>query len=343
MSAPPGPVLRRAAFALAVGLLGLRPTAGFAARPAPAPAAPASPGGAGCAHDAALEAAVARALRKRVRDLEATPGARIEISFGCPAVSEPHHVTALIAHGHGGSLSMLDLDTARESAASEVRALRLQPARAPELAGRPPQITRAVVRRPADAIRHALAFASAALASSIRVELPAPVPGGVQTIAARATTHDEALEIRLVGPGDQSSFSRWDGYVDSVHAPARVPLEIAWEALWDLAGGRLRPGLADDPDRAAYQRVMEDDGARPRFVEEGLLELGAALATRPLVPSLTPFLEAPSERTRTLAVNALATATGTDLRRDAAGAVRPLADVTAAYRGLVAQPPARHD
>ncbi|HXJ23463.1 MAG TPA: hypothetical protein VMT03_24830 [Polyangia bacterium] len=320
---------RRAALPLLIGALVAAGVSGGAR---------AEPAGGGCAHDAALEAAVASALRKKVRDIESTPGVRIEITFGCPAVSEPRQVTALSAHGHGGFVNVLEL-----TGAGEARALRLKPAAAPTLSGPPPKVTRATARPRAEAIQHALAFASAALASTIHVALPPPVPGAVQTISARATTHDEALEIRLTGTGGVSSTRRWDGYVDSTHAAARVPLEVAWEALWELAGGPLRPAPVEEPDRAAFQRLLDSDGPRPRFLNDGLLELGAVLATRPVVPSLTPFLQAPSERTQLLAVNALATATGTDLRRDAAGALRPLADVTAAYRALAAPPPApRH-
>jgi len=337
LSRAPGAARRLAAGAVTMGVLAAMGAPGGARAETP-PAA-----GGACAHDAALEALVARTLRKKVLDIQPNPGVRIEIAFGCPAVARPHQATALAAHGHGGFVSVIDLDLdPGAGGAAAVRALRLRPIAAPALGGPPPSVTRVVLRPEGEAVRQALAFASTALAATIRVELPPPKPGGVQTVAARGTSHDEALEIRLAGPAGQSSSRRWSGYVASTHADARVPLEAAWEALWALADGRLRPEPADAADRAIFQRLFDDDGSRPGFLQDGLLAAGAVLATPALVPSLTTFLQAASKKTVTLAVNALATATGTDLRRDAAGAIRPLADVTAAYRALAAPPPAPH-
>jgi hypothetical protein len=317
----PRAALRLAASALVIGLLA---------------AAPAAAAGGDCTHDTALEAAVSGTLRKKVQDIQPNPRARIEITFGCPAVSEPHQITALLAHGHGGFVSVFDLDHG-SGGAVEARALRLQPTATPTLGGPPPKLAAATIRPGDEAVRQALAFATTALASTIRIELPPPAPGKAQTIAARATTHDEALEIHLAGRGGQSAVRRWSGYVDSTHAAERVPLEVAWEALWGLTSGRLPSEPTDVADRAVFRRLLEDDGPRPGFLKDGLLEMGALLATRPVVPALTPFLQAPSKRTVTLAVNALATATGTDLRHDARGALRPLADVAAAYRALVTE------
>jgi hypothetical protein len=245
----------------------------------PRSGARAEPPAAGCAHDAALEAVVARQLKKKVQAIESTPGVRIEITFGCPAVPEPRQATALFAHGHGGFVNVLDIGAEGEGRrAREVRALRLQPARSPTLGGPPPKVTRATAHPRDEAVLRALAFANTALAATIRVVLPPPVPGAVQSISARATTHDEALEIRLTGTGDQPVSRRWDGYVDSTHAAARVPLEVAWEALWELGGNHLQAGPADDADRALVQRLIEADGTRPKFLNEGLLELGRMLA-----------------------------------------------------------------
>jgi hypothetical protein len=337
----PRAALRTAATALLMGVLVAPGISWAEAEPAPPP--PAAAAGAGCVHDSALEAAVTRALKKKVRDIEPTRGAEIEIAIGCPVVPDARHVTALAAHGHGGFLSALDLDVDHGPGnVGEVRALRLQPAAAPALGGPPAKISWAVARPRDEAVRHALAFASTALASTIRVVEPPP-HGAAHSVAVVATTHDEALEIHVAGRGGQSWSRRWDGYVDSMHAGERVPLEVAWEALWGLAGGQVRSAPPDDAQRAAFLRLIEGDSQRPRLVNDGLLEAGAVLATRAVVPSLTPFLQASSERTRTLAVNALATATGTDLRRDATGAVRPLADVVAAYRALTTGGPARHD
>ena len=295
--------------------------------------------GGGCVHDAALETAVARALRRRVRDIEPTSGARIEISFGCPAAPELSRVTALSAHGHGGFVSLVDVD-GTSGGAGQVLALRLHPAATPALSGPAPLLDRASARPRDEVMRRALAFANAALASTIQIR-PPPARGGAHVASTVTTTHDEALEFRLLGRDGQSSTRRWNGYVDSAHAGDRIPLEIAWDALWAISARPLRPAAPEDADRAAFRRLV--DGNEARLENDALLELGALLATRPVAGWLTAQLDAPSDRTRTLAVNALVAATGIDLRRDAAGAVRPLAEVAAAYRALAAASSAPHD
>src|SRR6185312_5213095 len=96
----------------------------------------------GCVHDATLETAVARALRRRVREIEPTSGARIEIGFGCPAAPELSRVTALMAHGHGGVVSLVDVDGTR-GGSGQVLGLRLHPAATPALSGPEPILDRA--------------------------------------------------------------------------------------------------------------------------------------------------------------------------------------------------------
>jgi len=301
--------------------------------------AAATEAGGGCVHDAALETAVARALRRRVLEIEPTSGGRIEISFGCPAAPELSRVTALMAHGHGGFVSLVDVD-ATSGAAGQVLGLRLHPAATPALSGPAPTLVRASARPRDEVVRRALAYANAALASTIQIR-PPPARGGAHVASTVTTTHDEALEFRLLGRDGQSSTRRWNGYVDSAHAGGRIPLEIAWEALWGISARALRPAAPEDADRAAFRRLI--DGNEARLENDALLELGALLATRPLAGWLTAHLDAPSDRTRTLAVNALVTATGNDLRRDAAGAVRPLAEVAAAYRALAGTSSAPHN
>lgn len=320
-------------------LVGLLVVAG-APTPAGAQTAPGAAAG-GCVHDATLEAAVARALRKKIRELEPSAGARVQITFGCPALVEIQRATALAAHGHGGFVSLVDVDRAGE-AGSQTVALRLRPSPA-DLGGPAPAILRATVRPRDEVVARAFAFASAALVAAIQIQPAAAGRDGVHTTSTVTTTHDEALAIRLVGLDGRTSTSRWEGYVDSAHASARVPLEVAWETLWAIGDRPLRPAAPEAADRAAFARLTEAGAPGPRLETDALLELGAALATQPVAPWLAGYLGAPSDRTRTRAVNALATATGTDLRRDSSGAVRPLADVIAAYRALAGSPAPRHD
>lgn len=231
--------------------------------------------GAGCAHDRALESSVARALRKKVREIEPASGARVEITFGCPTLPELEGVTALQAHGHGGFVSLIDVQ-GRSRGGAEVLRVRLQPASTPKLGDPAPAIARATAHPRDEVVDRALAFANAALASTILIHPPANAHG-TSTVT---TTHDEVLELHLLGPNGQSSTRRWDGYVDSVHAGARVPLEVAWEALWAISDRPLRPAPPEDGDRAAFQRLIDGE-PRSRLATDALQALAASLAIRP--------------------------------------------------------------
>jgi hypothetical protein len=63
--------------------------------------------------------------------------------------------------------------------------------------------------------------------------------------------------------------------------------------------------------------------------------MAATLAVPEMARDIAPDLEAPQPDVRILAVNALAVATGRDLRRNPAGTLRPLDAVVADYKALL--------
>jgi hypothetical protein len=128
------------------------------------------------------------------------------------------------------------------------------------------------------------------------------------------------------------SRGQWQGYVSSLDEPKRAPLDLAWQALFDLVPGPFVAAVPEVEEQRLFARTWPSKQRRFEWVTDDLLQLAAALGTASLTQSLLAELESPSMRRRTLAVNALATATGRDLRRDAAGAIRPVTAIAEAYR-----------
>jgi hypothetical protein len=152
-----------------------------------------------------------------------------------------------------------------------------------------------------------------------------------------AADDDEDLEFRSVDAGVERDRA-WQGYVGSLDEPARAPLELAWQRLWACLGDRPTATAPDDSDKRVFARLWVAAHGRPGWVHRQLLELAPSLGTAALVGSIGTDLEAPDRELRILAVDALAMLSGKDLRRKAAGSLRPLDAIVGDYKALLRRP-----
>ena len=263
------------------------------------------------------------------------PRAHVRVTFGClPASTNgPLQIDGLRAHGHAGNAVLVSLDLAQDGTCA-VRTVHLTPDRAPRLAGPPPALAITRVHVPEARARQALSIMRAALTAQVDVDLPPAVPGERQVVSVKATTHDEHLEVTWRSAASVVAASSWEGYVNSLAEEKRAPLDIAWKAIADLVPAT---GGNEAPTREEVRllaRLWKSESRRGSWVKDALLELAAALGSPDAAPEAIAALDSPHGRTRILAVNALAIATGRDLRRSSDGKARPLADVVAAYKGL---------
>ena len=86
---------------------------------------------------------------------------------------------------------------------------------------------------------------------------------------------------------------------------------------------------------ARFARLWPSDHPRRPWVHRELLRWRRRWPFRKWPATSLPTLDAPQPDLRILAVNALAVATGRDLRRDAAGTLRPLDAVVADYKTML--------
>jgi hypothetical protein len=310
------------------------PTPSPSVSTAPGPRAP-DEGVASCGRDAEAEKIVAAELVGRVQPAQTRPRAHVRVTFGCLPGSPdgPLQIDGLRAHGHGGDAVLISLDLAQDGTCA-VRAVRLTPDRAPRLAGPSPALAIARAHVPEARARQALSIMRAALTAHVEVDLPAAVPGERPVVSVKGTTHDEHLEITWRGPTSVVAASSWEGYVNSLEEEKRAPLDIAWKAITDLVPAN---GANEAPTREEVRllaRLWKSESRRGPWVKDALLGFAAVLGSAAAAPEAIAALDSPRERTRILAVNALATATGRDLRRTSDGKLRPLADVVTAYKGL---------
>ena len=312
--------------------------------PPPAPASsvstaptprPPDEGVAPCARDPEAEKIVAAELVRRVQPAHAQPRAHVRVTFGClpGSTNGPLQIDGLRAQSHGGNAVMMSLDLAQDGTCA-VRAVRLTPDRAPRLGGPPPALAIARAHVPEARARQALSIMRAALTAQVEVDLPAAVRGERKVVSVKVTTHDEHLEITWRSPASGVAASSWEGDVNSLDEEKRAPLDIAWKAIADLVpptGGNEAPSREEV---RLLARLGKSESHRGPWVKDALLGFAAVLGSPDAAPEAIAALDSPHGRTRILAVNALAIATGRDLRRTSDGKPRPLADVVTAYKEL---------
>jgi hypothetical protein len=276
-----------------------------------------------------------------VETARAQPRARARVTFSCTAaaLAGAVHVDGLRVHGHGGNAVQINLDLTPDG--GQVRAVRLTGVRNPTLGAPPPGVGVAHAHVTPERARQVLSLVRVALAAHVEVDLPPLVAGEVQSVSVKASTHDEHIEVAVGTDGARLNVGVWEGYVNTLAEEKRAPLDIAWKAVSDLLPATFDGAVAAREDRAVFTRLWAMETPRAEWVRDALLGLAATLGDASVAIGATQALGSRHVRTQILAVNALAAATGNDLRRTAAGNVRPLADVVSDYQRLQAARPAR--
>ena len=99
-----------------------------------------------------------------------------------------------------------------------------------------------------------------------------------------------------------------------------------------MAPGESAPQAVDDRDRALLYAVWKQARERTWFAERALLQMASVAGSPPLIPLVVPALDSDEPKVQALAVAALASASGWDVRRDTNGNERPLPDVVRDYK-----------
>jgi hypothetical protein len=300
-------------------------------------------------------AQVTREVRAKIRKrwMRQSPKGRLEIRDGCDRLgAHPSSVVVESSSGHGGSLTLARLDRQADGAYDLVL---LEYNHYARVAGKddsdPWQADSSgplvVHRGRFDAVVMAPLLERLRVAAHVEIEEHEPPPrkDGLLLTGASFSSHDYHVALRLAddrGHGLQRVFA---GYASSGDDQKHgVPLAIADEALDTLLHDpAVRSSFtelgADDPAaRDLFARVFWAARARGDdygywYVRERLLGMAALLGSAQHVPALVDQLrvtgEHSVERSRILAVNAIAALTGYDVRHDAGGKPRPPARVVA--------------
>ncbi|MFL5306499.1 MAG: hypothetical protein ACJ8F1_14880 [Polyangia bacterium] len=282
-----------------------------------------------CLHDARAEELVRREIGRRMRRY-VEQGQRVTVSFDCQPHALPWSLAALRTHGHAGGMTLLSVEAADDHTIV-VRAART--VRQPAELGKPAALVFGHASLIGSRAQAALATARAALAAHVTVA-DAPASGGVISSSVVMSDDDEDLELETMdaaGPRQR----HWDGYVGSRTERDRAPVELAWAAFSSALPARFAAEGPNPLDRRSFARLWPADHPRRPWVHLELLSMAATLAVPEMARDIARDLDAPQPDLRILAVNALAVATGRDLRRDAAGALRPLDAVVADYKATL--------
>lgn len=280
-----------------------------------------------------------KAFKEKARKGDSTGRARLD--FACVVVGpSPRTLRALQIFGHGGTANLTAFRE-QPDGGFQVRRIRL---RADGNDRDPPgprvSFFRANVRAPA--VQAAFDNARAAVAARVTVpERPFSAAKGIQLDPLTTSSTDVVVELLAQDGQGHTAERRFEGYIGSLNFPAYTPLEIAWRALDDAApADEARAASSPEPDdRALLRDAWRSRTGRAPFAAQALLALAAEIGDREIIPLVAADLDAPSPRTQALAVDALAAITRWDVRRDAEGKPRPLAEVVADYRRVCVDAP----
>jgi hypothetical protein len=295
-----------------------------------APPRPAPQADPACRHDAAIEAEVRTELEREVREDVSDPEARVDVSFECPRLAAPRWWVGLRAHGHGGSLEVLGAHAVAEDQV-EVTTLVLRPRQTVSVLTDPaPAVDVRHASASGDRARGVLARARAALAARVAVVAPAPADGSLR-LSTVASTDNEEIDLRTRGPRFDRLSRQWQGYGGTESRPEVAPIELAFQALWDVASGAA-PATAGEADRQLLAEAWAAPMPHAWWTRQGLLDMASVVGSAPVLPDILASLMGPNESEQVLAVRALAAITGRDHVHDARGTVRPLAAIVADCR-----------
>ncbi len=260
---------------------------------------------------------------------------KLVIDFGCDAAHGPvREIVFEQGSGHGGTLELTRLRTGSDHyAATRISSAHYSGAR---LEVEHSQLS-------ASALDAALAGARVAMLAKPHVVPVFDPASGIGGGSFSFSSNDFHLGLVITDDGGRSNARSFTGYDSSSEQTEIVPMRLATvpiqkllsAATWTLA----KP---DDDDRTFFtERLLVTLSAEPYWwVRERYLANAKALATRAAVPALSaqvlrPIADGASGsdvRSRELAIEALATLTGWDPRRDERGGQRTMTEVLAAVR-----------
>jgi hypothetical protein len=270
-------------------------------------------------------------LVARVRELEGREDAAVAVDFrACAGVP----VRALLLHTerHADAITLLELDL--RGATPHTRLAQVQSPIAPGLADPPPQLETADVELEVAVARAALTDVWLAARARITIAEPTAPSGEIALRPLRMTSRDNSYALRVQTDQDVICARTHHGYGSNLDAPEQVPLQFAWEVMYRLAP-TAQPIAAADAVREAIFDVWPEHRLQPAWQLPRLLALAAALPSERLIARIAPELDATDDETRIAAVNALAVATGRDLRRVDDGAPTGLDEIVSAYKAIL--------
>ena len=154
----------------------------------------------------------------------------------------------------------------------------------------------------------------ARIALSVRVQVSAG-PSAPEALNLRPLTVTSSNPWLVFVLSDSHGMEHWRSfaaYITNDTEPDHAPLAEAWQTL-TLEHPQRAPRPADAQDAQLLVEAFRTHASWPDWAEARMLALAAALPSRELIPMLARSLDGPAALT-TLAVNALAAASGRDLR-----------------------------
>jgi hypothetical protein len=336
---PPEPITPRAVVASAPPVVATAtPSAGTtppplppcSIDPLPVFASPAPPGA--CVPVPAKQAAGARAkLTKRYTP--GAPHAEISVTFACdPLAGPPIEVVFEYGSGHGQDLALVRLSRRGDT----LEALRLQRPSYFTHPGSLFEAERAAV--PAAALDALLPAVRALVLAKLEERVPEDEAGR----SGFFSSGDFHGLVRLTDAKGHVIERAFTGYPSSEEQLQSMPMTEIEELLYPLVDHlRWEPVPLDTGARAFFvwrylAAGLEPPGRAAWWVRERLVMMAESAGTSALIPSLVALAtatgnDASMDRTREEAVASLAVLAGFDLRKDARGEPRPIADAAADY------------
>jgi len=144
-----------------------------------------------------------------------------------------------------------------------------------------------------------------------------------------------SLEFELQDAQEGTLTRAWQGYLGTGGAEVRVPNQIAWRILTEASLEGAASEEPDPEDRTLLSKTWSQSTEgfeRPWYATRALLEFASRAGSADVLPFVLEQLDSKDSDFRSLAVDAIASITGLDLRRGPDGAARPLDEVVTAYR-----------
>jgi hypothetical protein len=277
----------------------------------------------------AIQQRLTTQLTTRARELEGRDDAIVRVEH---AASDHSPTCALMLYSeiHAHTVELLELDAQPGNAI--LRRTRVEIPLEPSLSDDPPALEQSEIALRADAAHDHLAALWSLASVNLEISLPEPEPGQIALRALRTTSLQHSYVLRVQSDGPALRERRYAGSTSNLAAPELVPLELAWQILSEPAPTWQRTSTTETASRALtdiWPTTPSEPWELSRF-----LSLAYALPSPQLTAQLLNALDSPDPSVTTLAVNALAAATGQDLRRNPDGTIRSLSEIVTAYRHL---------